>query len=425
MSHEGSPSQLARPPLGGLRRSFVTAAVVISAMAILWPCSAQAQLTAPTEGAPIAFGPVSIYPSLSVVDIGSDSNVFNDGAGAKEDYTFTLQSRVMTVLSGGPNRLMFQTGSDFVWFQKYKDERSSNGQYALRADLMWSRFKPFIAADRLRTRQRPNAEIDARARRTERSVQAGIDYVVSPITAITVSARVDDSHYEKGQEFREVELADALGRGGRGISAGMKFALTPFTTLVMAADVLQDRFPGSPLRNSDSVRFAPALEFSREAVISGRVAAGYRHFKPQDRTQPDFRGLTVLTGVTYSLLGRTRFDAFVNRDVSYSYVDTEAFFVNTGGRLEITQPLVGPFDLRVMAQRDRLFYRWHLDPLRSTSTTHRDTEDVLSGGLQVRIGETRVGLAAERTLRRSTLSPGERNFDKMRLIGSIRVGSGS
>jgi hypothetical protein len=401
------------------------AILVGSALALLWPGSAHAQLTAPTEGAPIEFGPVSIYPSLGLVDIGTDSNVFNDGTGAKEDYTFTFQSRVMTVLSGGANRLMFQTGSDLVWFQKYKDQRSSNAQYALRADLTWSRFKPYVSADRLKTRARPNVEIDARAKRTERSVQAGIDYVVSSITSITASARVDDSRYEDGEKFRGVELADALGHSGRGVSAGMKFVLTPFTTLVMTADVEQDRFRGNHLRDSNSLRFAPALELSREAAISGRVAAGYRQFKPVDPTQPDYGGLTVVASLNYSLLGITTFDLLVNRDVSYSYLDTEAFILNTGARLGVTQRVAGPFDLRATVQRDQLAYRWHHDLVAgATSIPRRDIADVLSGGVQVRIGGSRVGLAMERTLRRSTLSTAERNFDKTRFIGSVSFGSG-
>lgn len=398
--------------------------VAVSASALLWPCPAHAQLTAPREAAPIQFGPVSIYPTLNIVDIGTDSNIFNDASGAKEDYIFTLESRVRAVLAGGANRLMFLTGSDFVWFQKYKDQRSNNGQYALRADLTWSRFKPHIAADRLKTRERPNPEIDARARRTVRSLEVGVDFVASPITSITATASVDDSHYDEGELFRGVDLADSLGRGGRGVSGGMKFALTPLTTLVMTADLEQARFPRAHFRDADRLRFAPALEFSPEAAIFGRVAAGYEQFQPLDRTKADFRGLTVTANVRYSLLGITTFDVLANRDVGYSYLDTEAFFLNTGGRLTVTQRIIGPFDLRAMAQRNRLAYRWHDDGTLG-SPARRDLEDVVSGGVQIRLGTTRIGLAAERTLRRSTLSARERNFDKTRLIGSVNLGSGN
>ena len=39
-----------------------------------WPAVAHAQLTAPSEQAQIEFGPVSLYPSLQMVDAGRDEN---------------------------------------------------------------------------------------------------------------------------------------------------------------------------------------------------------------------------------------------------------------------------------------------------------------------------------------------------------------
>ncbi len=68
--------------------------------------SAQAQLTAPREAAQLQFGPLSIYPSLRVVDVGIDDNVFNDTVAEQDDYTFTIASRVMGVLKMGANELM-------------------------------------------------------------------------------------------------------------------------------------------------------------------------------------------------------------------------------------------------------------------------------------------------------------------------------
>ena len=113
---------------------------------------AHAQINAPREAAQIEYGPFSLYPSLVIADAGRDSNVFNDGQSPKEDYTFTVQSRALVVTRLGLNELMFSTGSDYVWFRRYKGERSSNATYALRFNLSASRFKPFVGADRSRTR---------------------------------------------------------------------------------------------------------------------------------------------------------------------------------------------------------------------------------------------------------------------------------
>src|ERR1700674_4692808 len=108
--------------------------------ALLWPPGARAQISAPRESAQIEFGPVSLYPSLVVADAGKDSNVFNDNQAPKQEYTFTVESRALVVTRLGLNELMFSTGSDYVWFRQYNQERSSNTAYALRFNLSASRF---------------------------------------------------------------------------------------------------------------------------------------------------------------------------------------------------------------------------------------------------------------------------------------------
>ena len=112
----------------------------------LWPAASYAQLSAPRERAQFEYGPVSLYPSLQVVDAGRDSNVFNDSKNPQEDYTFTLASRALVVTKLGANELMFSTGSDYVWFRTFTQERSSNALYAMRFNFSASRFKPFVGA---------------------------------------------------------------------------------------------------------------------------------------------------------------------------------------------------------------------------------------------------------------------------------------
>ena len=55
--------------------------------ALLTASPASAQITAPREAAQIAFGPLSLYPSLQIVDVGVDDNVFNDAEAPQTDYT--------------------------------------------------------------------------------------------------------------------------------------------------------------------------------------------------------------------------------------------------------------------------------------------------------------------------------------------------
>ena len=91
-----------------------------------------------------------------------------------------------------------------------------------------------------------------------------------------------------------------------------------------------------------------------------------------------------------------------------------------GPRLTVC-PVPRAIPLTAAGGRDRLDYRWHeVDSLESIP--RRDTEDVVSGGIQLRLAGVRLGLTAERTLRRSTLAI-ERAFDRTRFLGSVNFGS--
>ena len=99
--------------------------IVIRTVAALAPLAvtaapASAQLVAPRERAPIEIGAVSLYPRVRIIDSGKDSNVFREATQPKEDYTATVNSRLLGVAKIGANELLFSTGSDYVWFQKYR-----------------------------------------------------------------------------------------------------------------------------------------------------------------------------------------------------------------------------------------------------------------------------------------------------------------
>jgi hypothetical protein len=398
------------------RRRLATVAVA----AWIWPHALAAQVPAAQGPAPIQIGPLGLFPTVVIADVGTDSNVFDETTDPKDDFTFTVGPRLIAALGRGSTRLTTSSSWGFVYFEKYKDQESVNLQHGVRLDLTMSRFRPSASAQYTRTRERPNLEIDARARRTEYTLATGLDLELTGITALTVSVRTDGTTYAQGEQFRQVNLADELNRTGKSASGGLKVFLTPFTTLVLAAEVEQDRFSGTHLRDADSFGFAPALEFSSEAAVSGRAAAGYRRFQPLDPSVPAYRGLVASVGVTYKLLDVTTFDVQANRDVTYSFEETEPYYLSTGGRVLITQRLFGPVDIVVSGQREQLAYR----SLETAGPVERtDTVNVVSGGFGLRVSRNiRVTLTGERTERRST-SPGQQEYQRTRVLGSVTLGS--
>ncbi len=407
-----------------MSRVKIVALALVGYALVAAPSTVHAQIEAPREAAQIHLGPVSIYPSLQIVDAGRDRNVFNEETNPREDLTFTAASRAIAVAKFGQNELLFSTGNDYVWFKQYAQERSNNTRYALRFNLAASRFKPFVGVDRQHTRSRPNAEIDARARRLERSAMAGFNINVADRTALTASAQMSDTRFDEGERFRGVELGNALNRSGRSATAGVRYALTPLTLLAVVGTYAEDRFPDSHIRDSNAYSVMPTLEFSPDASIRGKFSAGIEKFQPLDRTLPANLGPVFEASLNWSLFGRTTFDLTGTRDTRYSYQDTEPYYLLTGGRLNIAQRLIGPIDLLGGGDWQRLLYQWHRGTTNDANAANRtELVKVFSGGVGVNVGHGfRITVSGERTERRSPQDP-RKNFRRNRLLSSVTIGS--
>lgn len=391
-------------------------------LVVLWPSTAHAQLTAPREAAQIAFGPLSLYPSVRVVEAGKDTNIFNDGTEPKEDYTFTVRSRALAVLRLGLNELMFSTGSDYVWFREYIAERSNAAQYAVRFNLSATHLKPFVGAEHNRTRSRPSPEIDARARRVQQTALGGLNYSVTDRTSITASIRFNKMSYDDGEQFRGVDLAEVLNRTGKAFSGGARYAVTPLTTLVVTGDYAEDIFTESHARDSRTYSVSPGLEFSPDAAIRGRVMAGFQIFKPRDVTLPEYKGMLVGAALNWSLYGRTTFDLEGTRDVGYSYQNARPYYLMTAVRLQIAQPLFGPLDLQGAAGWEQLSYRSRLEAPINEAASPIATTRTYAGGFGFNFGRGfRVAITAERAQRRSVEDP-IHDFRRTRLLSSVTLG---
>ena len=386
------------------------------------PC--QGQITAPREPAQIQLGPLSVYPSLQIVDAGRDENVFNDATAPVTDYTMTVSSRVLGVLRLGANELLFQSGNDYVWFQEFESERSSNGTYAVRFNLSASRFKPFIGADRIRSRARRSPEIDARARRIDRSLVGGLAFELTPRTAITASARVDDAKFDHGELFRGVDLGEALNRSGRGGDVGIRYAVTALTTVTVSAGYEEQTFEGSHLRDAKKYTIGPTVDFNPEAAIHGRVVAAIERFTPDDPALAERTGLAYQAILDWSLFGRTVFDLGAGHSISYSYRDTEPYYLLTNTRLTVGHPLFAGLEVYGGVNWDHMSYRWKR--LAAESLGESDTVVTvkgINGGVGYDLGhgfKARVGV--EKIRRRSADDPIQ-NYDRTRFLTTMTVGS--
>jgi hypothetical protein len=398
-----------------LRRRLAAAALAI--VLPIAPAAAQVPEQDPMESMPIRFGPLGLSPSLAMTDVGVDSNIFNDAAEPRSDFTATLVPRLVARLRAGPMLLSASNATGFVYFHETKEERAVNYSWDARADFSLDRLQPYFGASLIDTRDRLNAELDIRAPRRSTSVAGGARIALGANTAATFEARRSHLAFDEGITFDGVPLSRTMNDRTDVYDAGLLFALTPLTTLRMTTSWQRDRFEESPGRDADSFRIMPALQFDPNALIQGTLAIGYRRFDPLGPDLAAYQGLAVQTFLGYTLLERTRFDLRLTRDVQYSFEVDEPYYLSTGVRLDVTHQLVGPFDIRATVGRERLGYR---EP-GSDSTSRTDTADLLSAGVGYRLrDDIRLGVAWE-TARRESARP-DRGYDRHRLVASLTYG---
>lgn len=392
---------------------------IVSAVLVL-ATAACAQSTAPEpiESMPIHAGPVGLHPSLSITNAGSDSNVFNDASNPQEDLTATIIPRLVARLRAG--RLLFSYGAatDLVYFQDFKDEESVNFGSDLRLDANLGRLQPYVSTSWLSTKERLNAEIDARAPRTQRTILVGTRLSVASRTDVVANLRYADLGYDEGSEFRGSDLAHNLNSATDSFEGGVQVALTPLTTLNLTTSLQRDRFDSAHERDANTFRITPALQFDPTALIRGTVSVGYRHFGPLDSSVPAYSGVVAQVTAGYTLRERMKFDVDFARDVQYSYEDLEPYYLATGGRLTATYQLVGPIDVQGFGGRQSLGYR----SSQTVGESRTDHVETFGGGAGYRWHSLfRLGLTWEMNRRLSDLS--DRRYERRRVFASFTYGT--
>jgi hypothetical protein len=402
-------------------RPHHAATLLLLVALVALPRAAAAQqppVTDPIESMPIRFGPLGLTPSLQITNVGIDTNVFNEPGTPRQDFTATLVPKLIARLRAGRILLSYSSSSGLVYFKKFRSERAINVSTDVRADFNLGAVQPFVTASFLRTRDRANAEIDVRAHRSQPVYGGGVKLNLASRTALVLSAQRQEIKYDAGEEpFRGVLLSQALNEHADSAEGALQFNVSPFTTFSVVGSVQQDRFTSSPERNADSFRIMPTVEFTPEALLNGSFGIGYRRFRTVDPAVPDYAGLIMRAGVGWTLLGVTRFDLSLSRDVQYSFEPDTPFYVQTITGLTITQALAAGLDIRAVANRQAMAYQ-----AVGTAEGRTDHADTIGAGTGYRFrGNMRLGINWDYARRQSAQS--DRQYVARRLYASLTFGS--
>jgi len=246
-----------------------------------------------------------------------------------------------------------------------------------------------------------------------------------------VTGRRLSTRYDATTEYDNTSLQRTLNRDTSGIEVKSLYRLSALTSIGARFDDLQDRFPMSPARNSDSVRVMPGVEFKPRALISGSAYVGYRQFTPLDpKLLPDFQGLVAQLGLSYTLLGATTFGVSYNRDLTYSYDELQPFFIDNSVGASVRRALGRRFDVLVSADRHAYEYQDLLKPGAAAGTDlspiavpqRIDTTWNYAGSLGYRVGrDGRIGVGVSYWQRDSTTRV-FRAYDNLRIGSTMTFG---
>lgn len=401
--------------------SIRCSAIVLGLLLAPWGVQAQGVLPPdPPDTARIHIGPIALQPRIEIREMGVNSNVFNDAEGPREDFVVAVRPSADARMRFGGVRLLYRSWTDAVYYRKHREERALNNFGELRAELRFPRVVPYFLTNGLSTQERPNAEIDLRADRAERTIEYGTHVALLSRTGVHASVRQNRIRYAPNQLVDGEDLATQLNARDRTVQGALRVALTPFTTVSLTAARESSTFELSPDRNSRSVRFGPQLDFDPAGVITGSALIGFREFTPADPDIPPYRGMIARTSVAVTL-PETRVALRLSRDVSYSYSDAEPYYLTTGGGITLNRRVVGAVDVQLQGSRDNLNYRRRLSGAGAEIAAGADTVQIVSAGLGYRLpSAARIGLVFELTARDARRK--QRSFERRRIYGSFTYG---
>lgn len=395
---------------------------VAAAMGVAWALLTAGEASAAQDTVPpgtVTLGPLRLTPSLVLKDMGVDDNVFNDPVDAKRDFTFTLSPRADLVFRMRRLRLAYTTGTEYVYYQKFRSERGTNTSSSARLDVDLGNLKPYATVQGLSSRSRLNTEVDERARHRDLIYGAGMAFRVASRTSVLVNATQGKIAYDPDAEFRGIDLRRSFNGRRRTIDAGIGIALTPLTTFTVSVAREQQRFDLSPDRDSNTWRVSPTFTFSPTGLLSGSASVGYRRFDTVSPILPDYSGLVSAVAVGATIYGRHQVQVVFNRDVQYSYELANAYYVGTGGTATWTLLVVGPIDVRGTAARYLMDYRG------IGTAPGSDTTTIYGGGVGYRFSNrARLGANVEWSRRDSNRSA-ERGYRNHRIFAGLTWGTTS
>jgi hypothetical protein len=301
------------------------------------------------------FGALSLTPTLTISQLGLDTNVLNKSADARRDFTALVTPGARAWIRIGRAFLATHTTADLAHFARTPGQSFVSLGETFRLDVPLARWTPRLRGEYSTTRQRLNSEIDQRVRRKNSGLGVGARFDLAPL--VSLDADVTRTAYAFDDALIDgVRLSTELDRDITTVSAALRFDVTPLTTFIVRTDRERSSFQHSVDRDTTGWGIMPGFEFKPLALLAGSAFVGYRHLRPVDPAVPTFSGLAAEVKLRYLLRELTRVALSVDRHVEVSYFEDEPYFVSTGFEASVQQAIAGDWDLSGRIGRERMAY---------------------------------------------------------------------
>jgi hypothetical protein len=268
-------------------------------------------------------GPAQVTLRLQLRNAGVDTNVFQTLVDPVRDEVVVVALQGDGVLPIG--RRLVVSGSGFVEQNHYRREGDESARDFFgrgRVELQLGPLQLFGGGSGGQFTQRFSIDVDERLARQERRGYAGAVWRLTGRLSLTGQATDEVVVFAPGTFRLGGDVKEAMDRNTLTASGQLRHALTPRTSLVLSADVLEDRFISQPPELPSvrrSYRYLGGLEFSERAIVAGKLLVGMREF-PGTLAQgsPPYRGPILNADLTLPLgrLANLRFQGL--RDVLYA-----------------------------------------------------------------------------------------------------------
>jgi hypothetical protein len=387
----------------------------------------QGSASEPPTSVPVRLGPVALAPTLTLSNLGWDSNVFNQPSNLDppDDVTAVLTPEVQAWVRLGRARLSARGNVAFVYFRDHENEGSVDFDEEARLEMPMARLRPYVAGRWARARQRFSYEIDQRILRHENSQLVGTEIRVGSRTSFDVNARRNRLEFDDQPSFGEPLVTEFYDYTSDGIGLTLRQQLTPLTSFAITGGAHRDRFDMHPERDTDTVRVSAGVELKPFALISGRAYAGWQRVELTAPGSSPFTGVVASVDLAYTLLGATRFAVQAQRDISYSAIQGQHAYLLSGVTLLIDHRLDGRWDVGARVGRHRLSYGVFTPtgdpdaPPPPLSAADREIVTQYGGEIGFRFGpDTRTAINVSHSTRVSTVTTG-REYERTQVGLSI------